>query len=402
MNLSYLRDRVKKIVTEQEVSGEINIKGTVKYDGVFIPRAFFHNKTYKETIKKLTDTKELNRMLSNIMIIGTFNKLIRTYIDNRDNNDLVRGIKGFEKYASARFTYNIYVPIKGLEMSENKIALSRNVEIIKIDEQSISDQPPQLKYDSDISHLYPTALRAEIISADFRKAMEMGIEIGKYVVNYLRLIDYHGWDKGSLTVRLPGYGFIQEELRVFAVDKNGDGVHSWRDRKTDDNLLEIDTFFLEDIEKLGKKAFGDLLDKHLSYETSDLDNSILRSITWFGEAKVELDQGARFIKLMLAIESLFNSNINDPITATLRDRLAFVLGETIEERIEISSQFTDLYKLRSKIVHHGSSHVGYEELLNLQDRAANAIVEFLMNEELLALKDKKELQSFFEKKKFSS
>ncbi|MER2169048.1 MAG: hypothetical protein ABS938_00275 [Psychrobacillus psychrodurans] len=410
MNLSYLRDKVIKIADDLEVTKGINTGRSIMYNDVFIPRIFFDNTTYRETIKKLTENKELNSMVSNNMIIGRFNQIIKNYIKNKDKDttsntikdDLIKDIKAFEVYASQKKKFKIYVPVKGIKLYKDKVTLSNNVTLLNIDENTILEYLPQMKTESEISQLYPTALEVEVVSAEFQKAMEHTIDIGKFVVNYLRLVDYFGWDEEDLSVRLPGYGSLKEELRVFAVDSNWDGVHSWKNREKNEEILEMDHAFFEDLEKWGLGQFGNLLDKYLAFELSNLDVSVLRSITWFGESKVEVDMGARFVKLMLAIESLLNTNSSDPITATLRDRMAFILGETVEQRLEISKKMTELYKQRSEIVHHGSSKVNFENLMILQELTANAILEFLSNKKLLSFKNKKEMQDSFERTKYSN
>jgi hypothetical protein len=195
---------------------------------------------------------------------------------------------------------------------------------------------------------------------------------------------------------------LKEGLRVYAVNSDRkDGYISWQNKRDSLESLEIDPPTLEDMYKLGLNSFGSIIDDYLELNLSELQHSILRSIIWFGESKVEVDDGARFIKLMLSIECLLNSNNTDPITATLRDRMAFILGKTIPERMNIAKKMTDLYAQRSRIVHHGNSKIKLIDLLNLENLVADVIVQFLTKDDLITKKTKQDLQQYFEELKYS-
>ncbi|SFQ61993.1 hypothetical protein SAMN05421670_3014 [Psychrobacillus psychrotolerans] len=401
MNLSFLKQDIVKICKELNELGEVSFKHSIQYDGVYIPKVFFNNATYQSTLEKLMKNEELSKLLSNAMIVGTFNKLIKNQLSN-SSIPLTEIVKEFDKLVENIIIYKVYVPLKGIELFSDNVNISEKVKIIKLDSQNINEYLPYVGQDDDINLLLPTALEVEISTADFEKAMEQSIDIGKYVVNFLRLVDYNGWDEENLSVRLPGYGSIKEGLRVFTVDsEKRNGTLSMQTKNDDTEFLELDETTLEDMGRLGSNMFGKLIDKYLEFQLLDLEQSILRSIIWFGESKVEVDNVARFIKLMLSIECLFNTNNSDPITATLRDRMAFTLANTKEERMVIAKKMNDLYNLRSKIVHHGNSRIKLLDLLNLENLAADAIVQFLTNEKLLEIKTKKELQQYFEELKYT-
>ncbi|ALC88896.1 hypothetical protein AM500_03085 [Bacillus sp. FJAT-18017] len=401
MNLSFLKQDIVKICKELNELGEVSFKHSIQYDGVYIPKVFFNNATYQSTLEKLMKNEELSKLLSNTMIVGTFNKLIKKQLNN-SSIPLTETVKEFDKLLDNIKTYKVYVPLKGIELFPDNLKISEKVKIIKLDNQNINEYLPYLDQDDDINLLLPTALELEISTADFEKAMELSIDIGKYVVNFLRLVDYNCWDEENLSVRLPGYGSIKEGLRVYTVDsEKRNATLSVQNKNGDNEFLELDKTTLEDMDRLGSNMFGKLIDNYLEFQLLDLEQSILRSIIWFGESKVEVDNVARFIKLMLSIECLFNTNNSDPITATLRDRMAFTLANTKEERMDIAKKMNDLYSLRSKIVHHGNSRIKLLDLLNLENLAADAIVQFLTNEKLLEIKTKKELQQYFEELKYT-
>lgn len=61
------------------------------------------------------------------------------------------------------------------------------------------------------------------------------------------------------------------------------------------------------------------------------------------------------IDLAAAVEVLFSVSLGDSssIRLTLRRRAARLLGNTREERVEISRNIWSLYNLRSNVVHEG-------------------------------------------------
>src|SRR5690606_15087535 len=156
-----------------------------------------------------------------------------------------------------------------------------------------------------------------------------------------------------------------------------------------------------DASEVGLERFGEMLNKYTLRELSDMETQILRSIAWFGESKIEHDNAARFLKLTLVLECLLNLSKYEPVTIALSERIAFILGETLEERLNIVDQVRRLYDIRSQIVHTGSSEVDEVDLLELEYIVSLLITLFLTNADYSSIKTKKELSSKIDKIKFS-
>ncbi len=56
-----------------------------------------------------------------------------------------------------------------------------------------------------------------------------------------------------------------------------------------------------------------------------------------------------------ALESIFLRDSSEPIQKNLGERIAFLIGETIEQRKAIVKNVTQIYKIRSAFVHHGAT-----------------------------------------------
>ena len=59
------------------------------------------------------------------------------------------------------------------------------------------------------------------------------------------------------------------------------------------------------------------------------------------------------VYIFAALESLLHQNEQEPIMSNIADRIAFLMGNTAEERIAIVANVKTTYDLRSKFVHHG-------------------------------------------------
>ena len=61
----------------------------------------------------------------------------------------------------------------------------------------------------------------------------------------------------------------------------------------------------------------------------------------------------KILYLLPALEGLLLRDGNEPIQKNLGERLAFIIGKTVEQRIEIVETVTKFYAARSQFIHHG-------------------------------------------------
>jgi hypothetical protein len=150
----------------------------------------------------------------------------------------------------------------------------------------------------------------------------------------------------------------------------------------------------------------EILDKE---KPNKLEIRILNSIEWIGKAKHEIEKEKAFIQFFFAIESLMNFNefgiISPSITSQMKEYTAFILGKNKNERIEIDKLFTQLYGIRSSIVHGSSKEITDYDLEDVQNISERLVFEFLTNTKLNSIKSDnnfKELKDFISSLKYSS
>lgn len=85
------------------------------------------------------------------------------------------------------------------------------------------------------------------------------------------------------------------------------------------------------------------------------------------------------IDCFIALEALFmRTNDNTELSYRLSNRIAVLLSEHSEERLELRRKFYDLYKLRSKIVHGVPTELNFDDCKNIFSLTRDAILRFLV------------------------
>jgi hypothetical protein len=404
MNANTLKQKVLLIVNElkaQQLEEHHGPYITISYQGASMPKKLWEISHFRSLIDGLSEDTTFQKYVSLSLVIGGLINLINKIKES--DNPSVDALDACRQYLTSFETISdfvVYLPIKGLSIVSAEYSLSNQIRILNINTEIAKKLIPFSENEKHtIEQLIPTAIEVKVRAHDFVKAMELAIEIGRMCIHFLRFVDYYGWDEEDLSLRLPGYGSIREGLRPIAVSEGR--TFSWLHREATEEAFEIDLPTVEDLNTYGARQFGELLAKKLSFNLNEMEQALFRSFIWFGESKWERDQAARFLKLMLAVECLVHSNTNDPITATLRERVAFILKDDLEERLKMVKDMNDLYNLRSKIVHHASSQVPFESVLNLEYIVVCLIEKFLIDETWARIETKAQLQEETDKRKFS-
>lgn len=79
-----------------------------------------------------------------------------------------------------------------------------------------------------------------------------------------------------------------------------------------------------------------------------------RSLAWLEESRLDGFADSAVVKTTIGFETLFGYDKSEPLRRLIGERLAFLLGATVVERVALSNFFRRLYDARSDIVHGGS------------------------------------------------
>jgi hypothetical protein len=80
-------------------------------------------------------------------------------------------------------------------------------------------------------------------------------------------------------------------------------------------------------------------------------------------------------------------NDNEPLGKNIGERLAFLMGNSLETRKEVLANAVEVYRLRSKFIHHGQSIKDVEVLQTFMLNAWTGFTVLLANINRLQSKD---------------
>jgi len=102
--------------------------------------------------------------------------------------------------------------------------------------------------------------------------------------------------------------------------------------------------------------------------SSGLKSKFITGLLWLGRATFPDTPEASIAKIAFSLESLIGGDPNDEylaskgLTAALAERSAFIAGSGLPERTQLHRGVTDLYRLRSDIVHGRATKIGERDL----------------------------------------
>lgn len=176
------------------------------------------------------------------------------------------------------------------------------------------------------------------------------------------------------------------------------------------------------LEFMKNNGYEDLKNIFLSKKPTDFEKRLLTTIYWYGEAlktetfyesKTALEGNSdykhleyfnlnqKFLKLMIALESILLFDENEPITNNVAERVAFILESKFDGRKSIKSIIQRLYKLRSGIVHHGKSNLSKDDVNLLSWIVQKTIFNLIKLIKIVPLEEKEDLQKYLERLKLS-
>jgi hypothetical protein len=137
----------------------------------------------------------------------------------------------------------------------------------------------------------------------------------------------------------------------------------------------------------------------LNRKRNEIENVLLASIRWAGRATASSRNEDALLLYVIALESLVLAD-QDPreLSYRLRLRTACLLGNELEARQEISKRISDLYTIRSNIVHNGRYEVSDADLSSVKTIVQHAILHICHSEEFWKIQKRAEFGSWLESK----
>ena len=114
--------------------------------------------------------------------------------------------------------------------------------------------------------------------------------------------------------------------------------------------LVIDTKLLQTMFDVGLREMSVVLQSGIATKYYE---KLLSSILLFSEASTKRNVPDKLVYTTVALESFLSTNPTEPIQWNLADRIAYLMEELPEKRMEVVKLVKDGYAARSAYVHHG-------------------------------------------------
>ncbi len=228
-----------------------------------------------------------------------------------------------------------------------------------------------------------------------RKAHDDGRRIAQMAVSMLRFVS-----PANLSPRMRSFCTLLGEEAItrthlleieggnLILEEQGSpekGQHAWFIRAEDLALLPPTLLSL----------LGALAASH----KADYARQLYDSLLIYSRNSISGDTSNKLLFILVALESMLLRDENEPIQKNIGERMALIAGTTVEERKAIVANLTEVYKLRSKFVHHGQSAADLEPLYPFMVGAWTCFCNLLGWQDRFATKG--DLISWLESRKLS-
>ncbi len=232
------------------------------------------------------------------------------------------------------------------------------------------------------------------LTGEPRKAHEDGLRIAQMAVSMLRFAS-----PVNFSPRIRSFCTLLGDDAIATTHvltvKDGDligrsqsaerGEHVWVIRPSDLALLPPTLLSL----------LSDLSSDHNTIYARQLYDSLLI----YSRNSIAKETSDKLVFILVALESMLLRDDNEPIQKNVGERMALIAGTTVEERKAIVTNLGEVYKLRSKFVHHGQSPEDIEPLYHFMVNAWTCFCNLIGWQKRFATKD--DLISWLESRKLS-
>lgn len=200
----------------------------------------------------------------------------------------------------------------------------------------------------------------EVKSRDQNKAIEIAQESFTKFVNLLRVFI------GNPLKNIPINYNLSYTKQLVTYCYSGESLTSRYENKNNIKNIVLEKY---QIEKNFNEHYLKLLEILVKENKTDFELRIENSLKWLSDSYFEKDLHIKFLKAMIAFEVLFTYSektlVNPSIASQISETVAFVIGENIEEKIEIEKRMKDFYSIRSSIAHSGKFKINEKDYLEL-------------------------------------
>lgn len=273
---------------------------------------------------------------------------------------------------SKEFPVRSFIPLHGFSFDGEEIELGRNSRIRRVEE---SDIEIVTDFESPTGGSVPEAW--DSYSTHFLFEFEQTVE---KTVNSVGCGDvgFEELDKAKHRIRS-----VITALRLTFGGEVGYSNHydhtpcAWGGGITTRSRTVRPMFHVKSMEAVDTERLKHLYDRMVSIDFESMEPNFKMSIERFNSSYIRESQRVAFADLMIVAEALCSGNDNLSGNA-LAQRMAIILGDDYEGRLDIFESFSDLYDERSRVwgVAHGGGRTTLED--NSLETARSYVKDLLL------------------------
>jgi hypothetical protein len=191
------------------------------------------------------------------------------------------------------------------------------------------------------------------IRAEESKAREHARELAENAAALLRFLSPANW-----TPRLRSYCVplgSENVRRRFELFMRGDSLETYStgvlDRETAWALTKAYVaFFPNVLERLHGLA--------ANQQRSEFQQTLYDALLIYSRNSVAITPADKLVYILVGLESVLIRNSSEPLGKNIGERIAFLIGDSVDARKAIVANVGEIYKVRSSFIHHGGSVKG--------------------------------------------
>ena len=190
------------------------------------------------------------------------------------------------------------------------------------------------------------------ISAERRKAAEVARAMAQDATALLRFLSPANFDSRLVSYCAPDSGAVRVLREVFMSNRRIDTVS---ESAHDERM--IDWYVDQSFERL--PGVIESLHRLALRRSTRYQENLYDALLLYSRQASATEISDKLIFALSALESMLLRDSNEPIQKNLGERMAFLIGQSMQQRKDVVRNVDAVYKIRSAFVHHGhrSRHV---------------------------------------------
>ncbi|MGL1890000.1 MAG: HEPN domain-containing protein [Spirochaetaceae bacterium] len=200
------------------------------------------------------------------------------------------------------------------------------------------------------------------VKAEKNKAMEMAYDKINDAFMVLRI-----FSMSNLKITVKSYidlnsWKLSEVNHTLIIDKNTQELVS--NKTSIVNNVNVDPIANETIHYLTNSSLSSFSDLIRIENKNNYQSKLYDSLQIYSKHTIQKEIYDKLLYVLVSLESLIIKNETEPLTQNISERIAFIVGNTADERVKIVKLIKKIYGLRSRYVHHGKQPIDQMEVLD--------------------------------------